>query len=180
MGKRKASSKVIISQAELYNILSKENVPARTRSLMSFIYLTGARISEAIEVKKDQLVLEEPFITVYNMRVLKRGKIEVKRTVPIRIETHKDFLVNIFAYTESHRSPYLFPSRRGEHIKARWARKLITKVYAWPHFLRHLRCSHLAQKGLTAYQLKQYMGWARVDTGENYVRLSAEDLRKVV
>lgn len=164
----------------MIRLLKHEDVEHRTRALIAITYLTAGRISEVIELRKDQLKKEWPHYLVYNMKVLKRGKKEIVRTVPIRIETDRKFLFFIFSYINRHNSPYLFPSIRGRHIGRRWAHKLISKVFAWPHFLRHLRCSHLAQKGLSAYQLQQFIGWARLETGEDYVRLSAEDLRKVI
>lgn len=177
--RRKPEDYRVISQAELLRILQREEITPRVRALISILYLTGARISEVICLKKEEIYREPPHINIH-MKVLKRRK-TIIRPALIRIsEENKPFLIFIENYINSHDSEWLFPSIRGGHIKRIWAWTLISKVYAWPHWLRHLRCSHLAMKGLSAFELQTYIGWSKLDTAVNYVRLSAKDLKKVI
>ncbi|GAH34221.1 unnamed protein product, partial [marine sediment metagenome] len=150
MERRKPENQLIISQEQFLRVLKVEGIPLRTRALMSLIYLTGARISEVLPLKKENIYKEWPHWN-FSMKVLKRKKL-IMRSALIRIsEENQVFLDYIFNYINSHNSEYLFPSSQGGHIKRIWGWTLINKVFAWPHFLRHLRCTHLAQKGLSAF-----------------------------
>lgn len=181
MGKRSGTSEDIISVERLKSVLSRGEIDIRVKALISFLYLTGCRVSEGLEVRKSQLQKERrgntDFLMIYDVSVRKRRGI-VKNTKPINIEKEKYFLNKINNYIYSHHEEYLFPSIRGGHIKPRWARRLIYKQTGlFPHYFRHLRNTHLITNyGFNSWQLRQFNKWASPNTAEHYVHLTSADV----
>lgn len=181
MAKRSGESVDIISSERLISILSMERIPLRVKALISFLYLTGCRISEALEIKKSQLQKETrgntEFLMIYDVNVLKRRG-NVKNTKPINIKKEKFYVNCLINYLDKNKSEWLFPSLRGNHIKPRWARRLIYKqTRLFPHYFRHLRNTHLITNyGFNSWQLRQFNKWASPGTAEHYVHLTSADV----
>lgn len=174
----------MLNRLELLKLIQNIDDP-RDKALACFIYLTGGRASEAVGIKVEQLKKEDrhgkEFLTVYNMRVLKRrGKKEYFRTVPINVEKEIEFVRPILAWLQANTSEYLFPSIRGNHINRKQAWHILDKKLGlFTHFMRHLRCTHLVQYyNFNGYELQQFIGWRKVESSDPYVKLAAEDVIK--
>lgn len=184
MVRRKPDEMPAISKEELLDIIYQASL--RDRAIICFLYLTGARVSEAILVKKNQLAAEErkgkKFLVIRGMLVLKRRKVKRDskiRSVYINVEKELDFIKPIINWMDSDMclGEYLFPSSKGEHIKREYVWKIVNKSGLFPHYLRHLRAIDLVRNyNFGGYELKRFFNWARMDTGENYVRLAHGDI----
>ena len=49
---------------------------------------------------------------------------------------------------------------------------------AVPHWLRHTVATRLARGGLTAFELKDWLGWSSIDQAETYVKAAQTGLRR--
>jgi integrase/recombinase XerC len=49
-----------------------------------------------------------------------------------------------------------------------------------PHSLRHTFASYKAQSGVSPFQLKEWLGHARLDTTSIYVHMAKQNARKVM
>jgi len=69
-----------------------------------------------------------------------------------------------------------FPNGVGMTRQAVWYRiqqlAVAANLRIFPHSLRATATTILAKKGLTAVELCQMFGWARLDMGEHYIRIS--------
>jgi integrase len=162
-----------ICRQKLPNILSEEEVQKIVELLPYFLekvffavlYESGARISEFVKIKKEDVSFDE-----HGATILLRGKTGERR---VRIRKYVSYLRQL---VESSPSDYIFNISYGKvrGIFERVSEILKRKVH--PHLLRHSRATHLA-KYLTESQLKAYFGWAQDSKMTRiYVHLSGKDL----
>lgn len=55
--------------------------------------------------------------------------------------------------------------------------EMISEEKVYPHALRAHAATSLAKKGMRAYQLKEFMGWAEVDGAMPYIKMASGDVR---
>jgi site-specific recombinase XerD len=85
-------------------------------------------------------------------------------------------------------STRVFLNYQGEPISERGIRKLVVKYRkeagitkkASCHTLRHTFATYKAEKGVSAYQLQQWLGHANLNTTQIYVHLGKQNARKIM
>jgi len=152
----------------------------RDKALVSYLYLTGARISEVLfKVKIKDITVEKNdgrvFYVFYLYTEKRREKTDIYRKVGIPYDKNKDFIDIILGYIKRSglvESSYLFD------INRRTAHRLCVKWMGFhPHFLRHTRLTHLASMyGFNALELQQFAGWTNTNPASVYVHLNWKDL----
>lgn len=167
----------------------------RDRALLEFLYSTGARISEAITVDIDDLVIdrnsteENPQLPAV-VRLFGKGNKE--RVVPVGSYAARaidDYLVRGRPALASHGrgSAALFLNARGGRITRQGA-YLILKNHAErakiraeisPHTLRHSFATHLLEGGADIRVVQELLGHASVTTTQVYTKVTADTLREV-
>jgi integrase/recombinase XerD len=160
-------------------------VALRDRALLELLYSTGARISEAIGVDRDDL-------DVAARTVLLRGKGGTQRIVPVG----RPALQAVDAYRVRAR-PALAEKGRGTpalFLNARGAR--LSRQSAWhalrgaaevagltavvsPHTLRHCFATHLLAGGADVRSVQELLGHASVTTTQVYTHVTVDALREV-
>ena len=191
--KRKPEDVVMWSKEKLLERMHLlENL--RNKALVSVLYLTGCRVSEAIKklrcgqikaVKKEVNGKEEVFIYFYNMLTLKKPKDSKNkyRDIPIHYKSEKqlidylddylDLMQMYYGGEEEFENGLLFPiSRQAAH-------KYIKRhLGIWPHYLRTMRFTHLVNKGLDAFDLKKLANWSSIAPSEYYVMRNLKDIER--
>lgn len=162
----------------------------RDRALLEFLYSTGARISEAVGLDVDDVLLEgigdEPAI----VRLFGKGSKE--RLVPMGSYGARA----VGAYVVRGRpllaskgkgTPALFLNARGGRISRQSAWTIlktaaekanITKDVS-PHTLRHSFATHLLEGGADVRVVQELLGHASVTTTQVYTLVTADTLREV-
>jgi site-specific recombinase XerD len=82
----------------------------------------------------------------------------------------------------------VFLNYQGEPISERGIRKLVVKYRkeagitkkASCHTLRHTFATYKAEKGVSAYQLQQWLGHANLNTTQIYVHLGKQNSKKIM
>jgi integrase/recombinase XerC len=82
----------------------------------------------------------------------------------------------------------LFLNYKGEPISERGVRKLVVKYTkaagitkkASCHTLRHTFATYKAEKGVSPFQLQQWLGHANLNTTQIYVHLGKQNARKIM
>jgi integrase/recombinase XerD len=159
--------------------------PLRDRALLEVLYSTGARISEAVGIDRDDL-------DVAQRTVLLRGKGGKQRIVPVG----RPALEAVEAYVVRAR-PELAGRGRGTPallLNARGAR--LSRQSAWhalrraaevaglaadvsPHTLRHCFATHLLAGGADVRVVQELLGHASVTTTQVYTHVTVDTLREV-
>lgn len=161
----------------------------RDRALISALFETGGRVSEVLQLRKDNFVVQNPFLVVKAMPVLKRykkigeykdkdgktrwrteGKIAY-RTFPIHMKEPlcKPLLDYIIKIEEGK----LFNIGR---IQAyRIVRRLDKNIF--PHWFRAQRASQLAlEYGFNIHELIDFFNWKSLQTATHYSRMGWKGL----
>jgi len=158
---------------------------ARDHALLLFLYNTGARVSEAIGVRRGDLQLTRP----HHVRL--HGKGGKERICPLWPETAA--ALTPLLPTEGDVSA-VFRSRRGEQLSRDGAAYLLEK-YARrastthpvlrrsrisPHVLRHSCAVALLQAGVDVTVIRDYLGHASIATTSRYVTSNLQMKRDVL
>ena len=159
--------------------------PMRDRALVVMLYLTGARISEVVrKITPIQIEVQNfhdsDFMVISNVECLKRRKNNIaKRNIAININREGEFLVYLRYYMDrsADDEPLFNISRQHAYTIIRCLRDDF-----FPHYLRHLRCSHLSSLyGFNSAELRQYFGWSDDKPAATYTHLNWRDsARKMV
>jgi integrase/recombinase XerD len=157
----------------------------RDRALLELLYSTGARISEAVGIDRDDLDARQRV-------VLLRGKGGKQRLVPVG----RPALAAVEAYSVRAR-PALASRGRGTPallLNARGGR--MSRQSAWhvlrlaaesaglatavsPHTLRHCFATHLLAGGADVRVVQELLGHASVSTTQVYTHVTVDTLREV-
>lgn len=148
----------------------------RDYTLLLFLYNTGARVSEAADVRPADLQLSAP------RQVRLRGKGKKERVLPIWRETASALhrLIGIMAIGVGQ---HVFVNRLGEplsrdgiayilqkHVKAAATeRPSIARLRITPHVMRHSCAVALLQSGSDPTVIRDYLGHSSVATTNRYI-----------
>jgi site-specific recombinase XerD len=146
----------------------------RDYALLLFLYNTGARVSEALGVRLQDLSLEPP------RQVHLRGKRQKERVCPLWPETTS--ALKRLVSSETPASAPLFLNQRGQPLTRHGALKIFRKYWAragrsqpfpqrplHPHLLRHSCAVALLQAGVDLTVIRDYLGHASIATTNRYV-----------
>ena len=125
------------------------------RALLEFLYGTGARVSEAVQVKVEDLDFEQRTVLLHG----KTGD----RVVPFGKKAAKALRV----YLAGRQGGYLFLERR-RPLSLREAHQIVRKAgnqvglkHVSPHALRHSCAVALLKRGMTMRLIQALLGHAR-------------------
>ena len=157
----------------------------RDRALLEVLYGTGARISEAVGLDRDDLDLE-------GGTVLLRGKGGKQRVVPVGSyarEAVESYLVRSRPQSAATgpSTPALFLNARGGRLSRQSAWTVLRTVasrahlatHISPHTLRHSFATHLLDGGADVRVVQELLGHASVTTTQIYTLVTVDRLREV-
>ncbi len=179
----------VLNIHEVEQLLAQPDVDTplglRDRALLEFGYATGARVSEIIGVKLDDLFLDERFVRLF-------GKGSKERLVPLG-----DVAIYwLIKYLESVRpalargratQSVLFLNGRGGKLSRMGFWKILRrhldqadlKKHASPHTLRHSFATHLLEGGADLRAVQEMLGHANLTTTQIYTHLDRAYLKEV-
>lgn len=161
----------------------------RDHVLLSFMFNTGARVSEVVGVQASDLRLESP------ASVCLRGKGRKERTCPLWPETARALRLLLEERKIAlHEPRSVFLNHRGQtltrygvrlilqkHVK-RASRQLPTlkRKRLHPHSLRHTTAIHLLRSGVDLITIANWLGHTSVNTTNRYLTLDLETKREAL
>src|SRR3954447_2863874 len=178
--KREKNGRQVLRSDEYTKMLSLAGANARDYAILQVFLQTGVRVSELAHLKIEDIDFIKPAITV-------RGKGRVDREIALEkkgIHALKSYLaVRVESFSRR-----VFLNYQGEPISERGIRKLVVKYRkeagitkkASCHTLRHTFATYKAEKGVSAYQLQQWLGHANLNTTQIYVHLGKQNARKIM
>lgn len=148
----------------------------RDRVLFGLLYNTGARVSEAIAIRRSDVSLDG----VRSVRLLGKGR--KQRTVPLWKSTTEQ-LRGWEARIGPEPNGYLFPNRRGGPLSRSGVEKRLRDAVAAaaeqcpslrdktvsPHTMRHTTAMHLLQSGVDITVIALWLGHESTATTHHYV-----------
>jgi len=159
----------------------------RDHALLSFLYNTGARIQEALDLRPQDLHLKSP------SHVTLMGKGRKERISPIWPETAK-LLDALLCRRPRRLDEPLFVNRYGAPLTASGFRfrlrqyvrsaaesvSTLSKKRVTPHVFRHSTAVHLVAAGVDVTVIRSWLGHAQLDTTNHYAQASLETKRKAL
>lgn len=157
----------------------------RDRALLEILYSSGLRVSEAINIQLNSLLLNDGLV-----RVLGKGSKE--RIVPVgssAIKWIETYLSESRPYLEKRGKSlnYLFLNKRGTRLSRmgvwkivdRYAREAGVFKEIHPHTFRHSFATHLLEGGADLRAVQEMLGHADISTTQIYTHIDREYLKQV-
>jgi integrase/recombinase XerD len=144
--------------------------------LIKTLFLTGARVSEFVSLKVEDLFFDEQMI------LIEKGKGGKSRYVPIlpglaqELKTHLGSRQNGYIF-ESNRHTK-FTTRRIQQIVKETAEQADIKKKVHPHLLRHTVATLLLEKGMPLEQIQRFLGHSKIETTQIYAESSTEMMKE--
>lgn len=171
---------LVLSQQEVADVLAA--IPNfKHRTMIMFIYSTGTRISECVNIKLTDIDSKRMQVNI------REGKGLKQRVVPLSVKLLKTLRCYYKAYNPGH---YLFEGAggKGTHIgvsaireicrKARYETPHIKKKYT-PHTFRHCFATHHLEQGTNLLVIQRFMGHANLTNTLKYLHVQQLSLNEV-
>lgn len=143
----------------------------RDYALILFLYATGARISECLALRKDDINGDWLYI--------REAKGEKERIVPIA-KVAKE-AVDIYLEECKNRGEYIWCNYKGDKLSRISAYKITQKYLGVsPHALRHSYATSLISGGADLRVVQELLGHASLLTTQIYTHIQKENLRETV
>ncbi len=172
-------------EKKIPTVLTKEEVKAlikavpagRNRCIIEFLYSTGTRVSECVNIKLNDLDLKK------EIAIVRAGKGSKDRLITLSHVWIKE--LNKYLKRKKIQTEYVFSKKNGSKISTdtiqrilRKARKkaLITK-HLTPHTLRHSYATHLLEEGENIRKIQTLLGHSSLNTTQIYTHTSLEQLK---
>ena len=179
--KRERKARTYLTPEEYNRLLAAAGANPRDFCILTLFIQTGIRISELCELRLDDIDLATGMLTVRVGKGMSARSIELEKK---GIRATKTWLALRLA------TPYdqLFLNRDEEPLKEWGVRDLLNKYCKQagitkritPHSLRHTFASFKAEAGVSPFQLKEWLGHARLDTTSIYVHIAKQNAKKVM
>jgi integrase/recombinase XerC len=153
---------------------------ARDAALVTLLYGTGLRISEALRLKRRDVPLAD------SLNILGKGNKE--RAVPVLpvVREALETYAALIPFAGEKHGP-LFLSRRGKPMSPRDAQGLMQRLRgrlglqasATPHALRHSFATHLLKHGGDLRSVQELLGHASLSTTQKYTEVEGEQILAV-
>ncbi len=173
---------VFIEEDQIEYLLDKIDfeegfIGRRNKLIIELFYVTGIRLSELINIKKDD-------IDFYNRVIKILGKRNKERLIPLSsniIKDLKNFISNNtitdFLFTNDNGNK-LYP-RLVYRVVHRYIGKISSVSKKSPHILRHTFATHMLNNGADINAIKNLLGHANLSATQVYTHNSIERLKKV-
>jgi integrase/recombinase XerD len=179
---------VVLHQDEVKTLLEQpecdDALSMRDKAILEFMYATGVRISEALDLKKNDLILETGLVRIFGKggreRIVPIGEVAIK-FVRKYLKHSRPKLAN------SKSEETVFLNTRGERLSRMGVWKIIKKYTnlsnikkkVTPHVLRHSFATHLLEGGADLRAVQEMLGHKSISTTQIYTHLDRKYLKEV-
>ena len=183
--KVKKSLPNILTEEDIFKLLDIkpiDNFSYRNKAMLELMYATGLRVSELINLKLQDIDLNQDIIRTF-------GKGSKERVIPIG-DYAKEYLEKyIYEYRGSmlkkESSEYLFLNNHGKQMTRQGFFKIVKKIAKEknihndlsPHTLRHSFASHLLKYGADLRTIQELLGHSDISTTQIYTHITNEELK---
>ncbi len=179
--KREKRGRSYLTPEEYNRLLVSAGGHPRDFCILTLFLQTGIRISELCELRLEDIDLAA---STLHVRI---GKGMASRTIELEKKAVRS-LKTWLSLREASPYDHLFLNRDGDPLKEWGVRDLLEKYRmqagitkkVTPHSLRHTFASAKAQSGVSPFQLKEWLGHARLDTTSIYVHMARQNAKKVM
>jgi site-specific recombinase XerD len=179
--KKEKGTRTALRPDEYTRMLSAAGGNPRDYAILQVFLQTGIRISELCDLRLDDVDCEAQMLKVRSGKGMVAREIELERK---GIQAVRSWLAVRPPVVDDH----FFLNRYGDPIGERGVRKLVTRYRvaakltkrATPHSLRHTFATYKAEKGVSPFQLKEWLGHANLNTTQIYVHMARQNAKKLM
>jgi len=158
----------------------------RDRAILEFLYATGVRVSELVNLNLRDIDFREKVVRVTGkrrkQRVVPFGDYAAQALMLYLVEARPKFLANCPPSKRDEQAVFL--NYQGTRITTRSVGRMVEKYIKQcadlhsisPHSLRHTFATHLLDKGADLRAIQELLGHARLSTTQIYTQVSMEKL----
>lgn len=165
----------VLSRKEVRRLIDAAKT-AKSKLLITFLYSSGIRLSECVNMRYRDLEMDEKIGWV------RRGKGNKDRMFILSesvIRAIKEYRQSDDGYIFHNRNGRPLTPRNVQKIVARAAKKAGIGKKVTPHTLRHSFATHLLESGTDIRKIQELLGHANLQTTQIYTKVSTEELKKV-
>ena len=178
----------IMTKKKLPNVLSPSEIgilidfydhdlfiSSRNKTIIDFMYSTGCRVSELINVEESDIDIEEAFVRLEGkgskQRIVPLGSkvlINLENYLPLRNKDRKNKNNKLFiskSYKNLDRTA-VFRIIKSTGVKAGINKEL------YPHILRHSAATHMLEGGCDLRTVQEFLGHSSVSTTQIYTKVT--------
>lgn len=168
----------VLTKDETKSLL-KATKKGRNRLLLQFIYSSGVRVSESVDMLLENINFKE------RMGKVKAGKGAKDRVIILSKNWCK--LAKKYVEKKKIKTPYLFSKKNGKPLSADTVQRIVRysakkagiQKTVTPHTLRHSFATHLLEAGENIRNIQELLGHANLNTTQIYTHVSTEQLKKI-
>lgn len=173
---------IFLTKKEVNEILLSASGNTRDLAIIAFLIHTGARVSELVNIKTEDINLIEKVVRI-------KGKGDKERFVPLTNELA--MIVTKYVSEKEKDSDYLFLSKYKKEltplsiqlIVKKYASKAMLKKHVTPHKLRHTFATLALETGVSPITISELLGHSSLNTTMKYThvtnKLTEEAVRKI-
>ena len=158
------------------------------QNILATLFLSGARVSEAILIKPEQVAWNDEAIYFYDLAVLKSRRTNTRISMIPR-DPANPFIVSFISYVESCPTEYLLPAHaklsgeviQDKHTTRQTVYRKVREIddSLFPHLLRGWCAGMLVEEyDLDVFDLQAWFKWVSTSSPSFYARTREEGLRK--
>jgi len=147
-----------------YYVFDEEEKALMVASLVSFLWLGGTRISEALAIRREDIKMDEKYLyaTITPLKQWKKTKDGIKRI--------KQYFSLVFPRKDSFFAKLILKqtlaTNPGEKLwdiirQTAWVYIVKLNPGIYPHTFRHSRATIFADKGTGDSQMRKWFGWSK-------------------
>jgi integrase/recombinase XerC len=179
--KKERGSRTALRSDEYSKLLSLAGANPRDYAILQVFLQTGIRVSELCALTRSAIDFAQRTVHVGHGKGQKARTIELEKR---GIQAIKSYL----AVRPESLHDALFLNYQGQPLGERGVRKMVAKYLKAsgitkkisPHSLRHTFATYKAERGVSPYVLREWLGHARLDTTQIYVHLARENTKKAM
>jgi integrase/recombinase XerD len=145
----------------------------RDQAIVDFLLYTGCRVSELVNLNKDDITYNNGTHTVH----INESKTNQARKVFINSKQYK--YIKRYLDSREDNNEALFLSKRGR-ISIRMVQTVLNKYGINPHLLRHTYCSILARNNVDIFTIAQLAGHQDINTTRRYSNPTEKEMANAV
>lgn len=178
----------VLSIDEVIRILEQvdknTDLGLRNKALLELIYGSGLRVSELLDIKIEDIHLNQSYVIV-------EGKGNKERMVPIsdmaNIALRKYIVDARENILKENKTNYLFLNQDGTRLSRQGFFKVLKKIAndagvtseCSPHTLRHSFATHLLENGMDLRTLQLLLGHEDISTTQIYTHISQKRIKEI-
>ncbi len=170
---------IVLSPSEINQLIEFYDhdlfISSRNRTIIDFMYSTGCRVSELVNVDESDIDMEDAFVRL-------EGKGSKQRIVPLGSKV----LINLESYLalrnrdKKNKNNKLFISKSNKTLDRTAVFRIIKSTglkagihkELYPHILRHSAATHMLEGGCDLRTVQEFLGHSSVSTTQIYTKVT--------